>query len=75
VVQEWVYGIKFDFGSARSEVVRDRPELSYRRTREFDIEVRDKVCRTRCVFGYRTGQVTELVGGKDVESLCWQVGP
>ena len=25
VVQEWVYGIKFDFGSPRSAVVRDRP--------------------------------------------------
>ena len=26
---EWVYGIKFDFGSAGSTVVRDRPGLSY----------------------------------------------
>ena len=29
MVGEWVYGIKFDFGSAGSTVVRDRPGLSY----------------------------------------------
>jgi len=29
VVGEWVYGIKFDFRSAGSTVVRDRPGLSY----------------------------------------------
>jgi retinol-binding protein 3 len=31
VVGEWVYGIKFDFGSAGSTVVQDRPRLSYQR--------------------------------------------